>query len=604
METTSSSLLNKNDPPQSYSPIPPDDDNEVSKEVEEEYEEVNLKGTTPLQTFFAIFKGNVGPGCLSLPWAFSILGIPLGCAITAVITYLVSYNAWTLVRLKRTYLKDGKRGVTYSDVGERAYGTKFRIVVDLSVILLQMAVCTIFISNMAENTSTMIRHTFLSSASTSAYTSAWQFLQHERVIMTILLLPACTLLSSLPNLKALAPSIALASVLMFASFLLIGYIIYHDWSHGYQNYQNSNGIPIQWSKVPLATCAIMYALEGDQLILPIEAAMMHPRKHFTKTFVWSMAGICLLFCVFASCCVVAFGFVDDGSITAFLVGRIHNNEGDNVVLVVDDDGLDDAWDSSSTSRIAFLANAVVSVSLLFTYPLQLFPVLGLVGQIVARKQRQQQTQTQSKEHYVAITEQDNDKEKKDKVSDVMIPHEEKKDNNKIINEKDEEIGSLNDNDDDSMNGAIEMEQVEQNYDATKLPTPASYQNQTQQKQQQITEEDFFQDGLDIEGDSLLMRFTLVFLTYASAMIVPQLRLLIALGGAITGSMTSLIIPPLLALKFVSWKEDGSSSMGWSWWSMWYGGLISVGLVYAYIGTAASIRDIIEVYTGSGEDGSL
>jgi len=256
----------------------------------------------------------------------------------------------------------------------------------LSVILLQTAVCTVFISNMAGNTSTMMRHTFLSSASTSAYTSAWQFLQHERVIMTLLLLPACTLLYSLPNLKALALSVALASVLMFASFLLIGYTIYHDWSHGYQNYQNSNGIPIQWSKVPLATCAIMYALEGDQLILPIEAAMMYPRKHFTKTFVWNMAGICLLFCVFASCCIIAFGFVDDGSITVFLVGRIHNE--DDVVLVVDDNGGggDDAWDSSSTSRIAFLANAMVSITLLFTNPLQLFPVLGLVGQIVARKQ--------------------------------------------------------------------------------------------------------------------------------------------------------------------------------------------------------------------------
>eukprot|EP00957_Ditylum_brightwellii_P085392 6496609-Ditylum_brightwellii.AAC.1 len=59
-----------------------------------------------------------------------------------------------------------------------------------------------------------------------------------------------------------------------------------------------------------------------------------------------------------SCCVIAFGFVDDGSITVFLVGRIHNE--DDVVLVVDDNGGggDDAWDSSSTSRIAFLANAM------------------------------------------------------------------------------------------------------------------------------------------------------------------------------------------------------------------------------------------------------
>ena len=72
-----------------------------------------VSGTTPFQTFLSLFKGNVGPGCLSLPWAYSILGLPLGCITTALVTIVVTFNAWTLVRLKRKYFP-GKKSATYS----------------------------------------------------------------------------------------------------------------------------------------------------------------------------------------------------------------------------------------------------------------------------------------------------------------------------------------------------------------------------------------------------------------------------------------------------------------------------------------------------------
>ena len=69
--------------------------------------------TSNVQTILAILKGNIGPGCLALPWAFSILGIPLGCMITCLMTLLVGFNAWTLVDLKRK-IWGSQRGFTYS----------------------------------------------------------------------------------------------------------------------------------------------------------------------------------------------------------------------------------------------------------------------------------------------------------------------------------------------------------------------------------------------------------------------------------------------------------------------------------------------------------
>ncbi len=74
----------------------------------------NNNTTTGLQTAIALLKGNIGPGCLALPWAFSLLGIPLGCIITVIMTSMVTWNAWTLVALKRQIWDINKRGVTYS----------------------------------------------------------------------------------------------------------------------------------------------------------------------------------------------------------------------------------------------------------------------------------------------------------------------------------------------------------------------------------------------------------------------------------------------------------------------------------------------------------
>jgi len=56
--------------------------------------------TTNIQTFVHLLKGSIGPGCLSLPWSFSSLGIPLGIAATFIMGFISSYNCLVLVRIK------------------------------------------------------------------------------------------------------------------------------------------------------------------------------------------------------------------------------------------------------------------------------------------------------------------------------------------------------------------------------------------------------------------------------------------------------------------------------------------------------------------------
>ena len=57
--------------------------------------------TTNLETYLHLVKGNVGTGCLALPYCFSLLGPSwsiLGLSITG---FVCVYNMWLIVDCKR-----------------------------------------------------------------------------------------------------------------------------------------------------------------------------------------------------------------------------------------------------------------------------------------------------------------------------------------------------------------------------------------------------------------------------------------------------------------------------------------------------------------------
>lgn len=56
--------------------------------------------------------------------------------------------------------------------------------------------------------------------------------------------------------------------------------------------------------------------------------------------------------------------------------------------------------------------------------------------------------------------------------------------------------------------------------------------------------------MSIRGDSIYLRTGLVFLTYLVAVIVPNVQVLISLAGALAGSSTALLIPPMLELALI------------------------------------------------------
>jgi proton-coupled amino acid transporter len=276
--------------------------------------------TTSLwQTYIHLVKGYIGVGCLSLPWALSQLGIPLGCLSLAVMSYWSSYNCWTIVKLKRfveqkrpVIVGDGEPDaasdlqsnksytssqLTYPEVGEWFFGRSFQSFVAASICTQQLAICTVFLSFIGENLLAVLQRL------------GWHSVNHATVMT--LALPPVLVLSFLPNLKMLAPVMMVGTVLLLGTFCALATVIAMAWD------ERPNEVPgFSVASAPLALCAILYSYEGICLILPVESAMKEP-QHFQAIFSAAMGTVAFILAAVASSCVLAFGQVTNVRVCHF-----------------------------------------------------------------------------------------------------------------------------------------------------------------------------------------------------------------------------------------------------------------------------------------------
>lgn len=421
--------------------------------------------TTSKQTLFHLLKGNIGCGCLSLPWAFSQLGIPLACIVSCVLAAWTYYNCVTLLNIKVKHTSN-RRTITYSDLGEIAYGREFRTGVTLSIFLLQMAICTVFVGFVGENTMAFFQLCF----------PQWHLLGSSLALNIALSLPIIGGLTLLPNLHSLGPVSEIAMMFMFSAFAILGVVVGENASNRPEELPSVN-----WKEAPLAICAILYSFEGICIVLPLEATMKQ-RKKFIPIFTKAYASVALIYCMMGGICVWAFGKVQNGSITAFLIEEQDTYKG--------------------TSLTAF-ANLLVCFSIIGTYPLIMFPCIELWCQAKERKDR----------------------------GDTLEPIEEE---------------------DDWWGGSLA-------YGPYDTPT---------------------------------LRLSLVISTVLAALVVPGVKQMIGLAGAVAGASTALIIPPALALHFSHVDvEQGHKGITWPEVRSYF--LIGVGILFGVFGTAAAVIDIVK-----------
>jgi len=413
--------------------------------------------------------------------------------------------------------------------------------------------------------------------------------------------------------------------LLLVSLGALGVIVFEEWSD-----RPEHPPTVNWLQTPLALCAILYSYEGINLILPVESAMKEPEK-FAPVFWSSMVVVACLLATVAAACVLAFGNVTNGSVTAFL--------------------LDAYRDDDTVTLFIMIANTAVSLSVLLTYPLQLFPAIELLGPMIEQNKYMSKLLCLFPKGSGGDLEDDEDGQ--DLAGFEPLPplpehemyDEDLEESAAFINDQQQQsndhasnyqsiatsttnlvTGIVNDSDKDGLVGGDET------FSAVSSVTNKSLM---QQRKTNV-----------MPGDSVQMRLFLVFVTYLVAVVVPNVQALISLAGALAGSSTALLIPPVLELAWMehlehtikSTKENrppppsphlmrmvaqfhqqqkhqhntntnghlhaATNAIIKQWFSSRYWVeqlkcyvLLGLGLVFMLIGTCASLADIAKIYMG-------
>lgn len=375
------------------------------------------------------------------------------------------------------------------------------------------------------------------------------FLDDNRIVISTVL-PLAMMLSCAPNLRALAPASTCGLMLLFAAFGCIGVILGRNWN-GSDNAREGTGHH-SWSEVPLAMCAFLYSFEAINLVLPIEGAMMDPAK-FDGVFFCGMATVSSIYAAFAVLCVTAFGSIDDGSVTAFL---------------------EEHGDEFASRKLVLAANFIVSCSVLVTYPLQLFPAINLVSQLRDRN---------SHPHHETLS---------GSVDDIIDGNdlEISLSGNDIDGNNPETYGGLDLRNHEPPSNTGNVIQSEGNGQERRLENEFNRESSHFTKQRGW----LFGHRTTLRGDSPLLRASLVFGTYLLAVLIPNVRELISLSGALAGSSCALIIPPLVELRSIWEAHHWLSPVALLRYL-----LLIIGVVFLVVGTLFSVSDIVKAFGEGG-----
>ena len=98
------------------------------------------------QTFMNVLKGNVGPGCLSLPFAFSKAGALLGPLGFFLLSSMAVYNMHLLISCRERLRREGRWARTYGEVAGIVFGKVGKPLVDTFIVLTQLGICCVYFS--------------------------------------------------------------------------------------------------------------------------------------------------------------------------------------------------------------------------------------------------------------------------------------------------------------------------------------------------------------------------------------------------------------------------------------------------------------------------
>ena len=293
-----------------------------------------------LSIFVNVLKGNLGPGCLSLPYAFSKAGAVLAPTAFFLIAAAALFNMALLLECRGVLVRQGVSCRTYGELARAALGPRGKDLVDVFIAITQFGICCVYFVFLADS--------FPSQFVLGREPEAWVLILAGLPVMFLLMLPR--------EVKQLAPFSALSNALLAVSLVWI-------LACAGQRLVAQRGIapgltPARPGQLFLFVGNCVYSMEGIGLVLPIRNSAARGGRAFDRAFYPAMVlafstllGVGLL-------CLLAFGEFSDGSVTAELLAR----------------GLGGPPWAMTTLNAALVASVVL------TYPLQARPAVEIFAE--------------------------------------------------------------------------------------------------------------------------------------------------------------------------------------------------------------------------------
>ena len=300
-------------------------------------------GASGASIFVNVLKGNLGPGCLSLPYAFSKAGAVLAPSAFFLIACAALYNMTLLLECRGALQRRGVACQTYGELAAAALGPRGKDIVDAFIAITQCGICCVYFVFLADS-----------------FPSEFVF-RHELEPSVLILagVPVMFLLMLPREVKQLAPFSAISNALLAVSLVWI--LICAGQRLAQQGGIAHDLTPARPGQLFLFVGNCVYSMEGIGLVLPIRNSAAHLEgPAFGRAFYPAMVlafstllGVGLL-------CLLAFGEFSDGSVTAELLRRGMGGP---------------PW------ALATL-NAALVASVVLTYPLQARPAVEIFAERV------------------------------------------------------------------------------------------------------------------------------------------------------------------------------------------------------------------------------
>ena len=291
------------------------------------------------QTFMNVLKGNVGPGCLSLPFAFSQAGSLLGPLGFFVLSSMAVYNMHLLLGCQSLLQRHGIQAQTYGDVAVRSFGRLGRDVVDSVLVFTQLGICSVYFVFFVDS--------FPRSEGSYHLLHTWQ--------LVLVALPIPLGLAGVGNVKDLAPFSALANCAISVSLAVVLALALARLSSGEGAVSSAEGLSASRPRgLPLFIGNAIFAMEGIGLVLPC-ANQAVDKAAFPRVLSSAMLTACCFYLLIGLLCFLSYGYIRDASITAEMEHRGH---------------------ATSTTSI----NLLLCGAVLLSHPLQLRPAAEVLSQ--------------------------------------------------------------------------------------------------------------------------------------------------------------------------------------------------------------------------------